>query len=123
MSLITVELKAIYPTAGLGSYCDQNHDLIVMEKNGWCLRCSKPRSAQSEFRSGETVDSENLLLFIGVQVNSRLNILLGIVEKIRLTSIIDYPFLIDEYTRILHYTYIRTFEIEFVAEYSGEYVD
>ena len=102
-----MELKAIYPTARLGSYYDQHQDLIVMEKNGWCLRCSKPRSAQFKPICGKTDDSENLLLFIGVQVNSRLNILLGIVEKTRLTSIIDYPFPIDEYTRILHYTYIR----------------
>jgi hypothetical protein len=57
----------------------------------------------------ETINRDqslNLLKLIGLDEDLRLSLLLGMTSKNGLASVIDYPYPINEYTRVLHYSYI-----------------
>lgn len=52
----------------------------------------------------------NLLEIINIDEQLRLSVLLNLTSNTGLATIIDYPNIINEYTRILHYTYIHRAE-------------
>ncbi|CAF3341733.1 unnamed protein product [Rotaria socialis] len=56
--------------------------------------------------SGEKLENQNILRFIDCPVESRLSILSNLMLPSGITSVINYPFVIDECTRIFYYSYL-----------------
>jgi GTP-binding protein EngB required for normal cell division len=104
-----IDRKANNAFGGLGSLYDQHRDQ-VLERLDMKLKKPKQRklkTVQCKLISGETNESQNLLRMIDIQDDLRLSILLNLVPKTGISLLIDYPYRITEYTRFLHYIYIR----------------
>ncbi|CAM4829272.1 unnamed protein product [Rotaria magnacalcarata] len=105
--LHSIEHVAIDSSGDLGSLYNEYFDSIVQTPSR-----SSPRETiqiedpvKCDLIDGSREKSQNLLALIGMRENARLNTLLNFVPRNRLTSIINHPYPIDKYTRLIYYCY------------------
>jgi hypothetical protein len=111
-----IERRAVDRSGRLGSLYNQYRDQIQEKINSKTKKpkVRKPKTAHCKLIFGRTVNSENLLQMIGIQDDLRLSILLDLIPRTEIASIIDHSHRINEYTRFLHYIYIR--KIEYLSD-------
>ncbi|CAM4938933.1 unnamed protein product [Rotaria socialis] len=106
-SLPSIERVAIDTSGGLGSLYNQYSDSIVPTSSrnslGDTIQIEDP--VKCDLIDGRRKKSQNLLALIGMRENARLNTLLNFVPRNRLASIINHPYPMNEYTRLIYYSY------------------
>ncbi|CAF4073751.1 unnamed protein product [Rotaria sordida] len=108
-SQLTIKRTAIDSYGRLGSLYDGCQDQLL-----GILDITFERSliqlydkTQCILEKGEKNYKRNLLELINIDEQLRLSLLLNLTSKSGIATIIDYPYIINEYTRILHYSYIH----------------
>jgi hypothetical protein len=77
------------------------------------------KSSYREDTNGSTDTPLNLLQFIGIDDELRLNLLLKVTNRIGIASVLNYSHPINERTRMLYYSYInRQEQVIDIAEVS-----
>jgi hypothetical protein len=107
-TLSVIKRVAIDTSGCLGSLYDAHRNRIREKPEGIfkeppVLLDKKSRCA---IKTSNRHQSQNLLKLVGLDEDLRLSLLLGMTPKNGLASIIDYPYPLNEYTRVLHYSYI-----------------
>jgi GTP-binding protein EngB required for normal cell division len=106
-SMVVIDRKAIDTSGRIGSFYNACHDCILespyihfdINKNQ-----GKP-TIECTVRRGDQIGCQNLLQFVGFNDELRLSLVSNIVSPSGIGSVIEYPYLIDECTRIFYYFY------------------
>ncbi|CAF1268611.1 unnamed protein product [Didymodactylos carnosus] len=107
-SLATSERKAIDPSGHIGLFYDAWHDCILKSPS----ISIKPNAHSTALppkclvERGDKPECQNLLRFIGFDDELRLSVQSAIAPPTGIASLVQYPFLIDECTRVLYYSYL-----------------
>ncbi|CAF3046694.1 unnamed protein product [Rotaria sp. Silwood2] len=67
--------------------------------------CSSPL-IKCLVHSGDKVENRNILRLINFSADLRLSVLSNLVEPAGIASVVDYPFIVDDCTRIFYYSYL-----------------
>jgi len=116
-----IERKALDSSGCLGFFYDQRRDRILKELKvsvkGRTLMPSK--LSYCEVINGSADTCFNLLQFIGIEDELRLNLLLKVTNRIGIASVMNCSHRINERIRILYYSYINQQEqVTDIAEVS-----
>jgi GTPase SAR1 family protein len=65
----------------------------------------RPPTTRCIIQRGDKIECQNLLQFIGFDDELRLSLLSNISSPMGIASVTEYPYLIDEFTRVLYYSY------------------
>jgi ADP-ribosylglycohydrolase len=108
-TMAIIERKAINPSARIGSLYDVYRDCLVEPSYvNLSLNKNQVRSLPDriiKIERGEKIECQNLLQFIGFDDDLRLSLVSNIVNPTGIASVIEYPYLIDECTRVFYYSY------------------
>jgi hypothetical protein len=104
-----IECKAIDSFGHVGYLYDKRQDRVLAGWNKTTIRSSSSslQSSFCELANGSTDTSFNLLQFIHIDGELRLNLLLQATKRVGIASIMSYSYRIDEWTRVLYYSYIN----------------
>ncbi|CAF3956062.1 unnamed protein product, partial [Rotaria sordida] len=107
-SSIAIKRKAINAFGCLGSLYDSCRDcLLVQDKRNIPKQSFKPsKLAKCLVIDGNSDASRNILRMIDIESDLRLSLLLNLTPKIGIAAILNYPYRINEYTRILYYSWV-----------------
>jgi ADP-ribosyl-[dinitrogen reductase] hydrolase len=102
-----LERKAIDPSGRIGSLYDGCHDSIIQLSNIHEIEKTNEVSPLINciFETGDNIECQNLLRFIGFDDELRLSLASDIVSPSGIASVVEYPYLIDECTRVFYYSY------------------
>ncbi|CAF4605516.1 unnamed protein product [Rotaria sp. Silwood1] len=105
---LTIKRTAINSYGRLGSLYDGCQDQIVgiLDITFEESLIQFYHKTRCILEKGDKNHKRNLLELINIDEQLRLSLLLNLTSKTGIAEIIDYPYIINEYTRILHYTYI-----------------
>ncbi|CAF0782225.1 unnamed protein product [Adineta steineri] len=108
-SPLNIKRTAFDSTGHLGSLYDAHRDHILETLN---ITFEKPpdqypQKAQCILEKGHINDKRNALELIGIDEQLRLSLLLNLTSKNGITELINYSYPINQYTRIIRYTYIH----------------
>ncbi|CAF1315672.1 unnamed protein product [Rotaria magnacalcarata] len=112
LSLSPLLRKAILPSGHIGTLYDGWRDQ-VLEKSSICLKVSSNGSSpviECMIKSGEKPENRNVLRFLDFDIDLQLSISSNLVLPSGIASAVNYPFLIDEYTRILYYSFVVRYQ-------------
>ena len=105
--MTTIERRAIVPNGRLGLLYDIYEDCVLGESD--IDRNETPRQLYESFRcklmDGKSAESSNLLKWIEIDDDLRLNILLKTKPRTGISAIVDHCHPVDEYTRFMHIRY------------------
>jgi GTP-binding protein EngB required for normal cell division len=101
-----IERKAIDPEGSIGSLYDASIDSLedLPRIPIDSIKNQSQLSKKCFIKRGDEIQSENLLQFVGFDDQLRLSLLSDIVPPRGIGSMITYPYLIDEYTRLFYYS-------------------
>ncbi|CAF3559269.1 unnamed protein product [Rotaria sp. Silwood1] len=108
-TLNTLVRKAITPEGRIGHCYDGWHDRVLASKTLYFNIKKNEYSyppIKCEIKSGDKHENRNLLRLIDFPADLRLSVLSNLVEPTGIASVVNYPFVIDEYTRIFYYSYL-----------------
>ena len=102
-----LERKAIDPTGHLGYLYDGRRDRLtkLLDKSIQVKDSSVPLPIQCRIETGDKIERGSLLQFAGFDSELRLSVASNIVKPMGIASVIDYPFLINEHTRVFYYSF------------------
>jgi GTPase SAR1 family protein len=103
-----MERRAVNSSGRLGSLYDGCRDHVIEKSTKTYPEQHFPPSdpLQCYFINGDSEESNNLLRYVGIQDELRLNILLHVAKRLGIAAVLDYPHHIDKYTRFLYYSWI-----------------
>ncbi|CAF1306272.1 unnamed protein product [Rotaria sp. Silwood1] len=103
----SIERKAIDSSGRIGSLYDACRDCIVESPHiDFHFNENKAHSqTKCVVETGDKIEFQNLLQLIGFNNEFQLSLLLNTVLPMGIALVIEYPYLIDEYTRIFYYSY------------------
>ncbi|CAF1351723.1 unnamed protein product [Rotaria sp. Silwood1] len=104
----TLVRKAITPEGRIGHCYDgwKDHVLQSLSVNPSINPDYLYPPIKCEIKSGDKRENRNLLRLIDFPADLRLSVLSNLVEPTGIASVVNYPFVIDEYTRIFYYSYL-----------------
>ncbi|UJR32381.1 hypothetical protein I4U23_019843 [Adineta vaga] len=109
--LLSVSIKrtAVDPFGRLGSLYDTCQDRVLQPLD---ISFEKPpihfpQKTKCIIEKGYHNQQRNPLEIIGINEHLRLSLALNIISKHGITSAMNYPYIINQYTRVIHYTYIH----------------
>ncbi|CAF3409793.1 unnamed protein product [Rotaria socialis] len=112
LSLSPLLRKAILPSGHIGTLYDGWRDQ-VLEKLSIRLKVSSNGSSpviECMIKSGKKSENRNVLRLLDFDIDLQLSILSNLVSPSGIASAVNYPFLIDEYTRILYYSFAARYQ-------------
>ena len=103
-----VKRKGIDSSGHLGRLYDIRQDLMLNESNNNVQRqvCTVSEKPYCKLMNGSIEPGFNLLQFIGIENELRINLLLKATKRLGIAVVMNYPRPIDKSTRILYYSYI-----------------
>jgi GTPase SAR1 family protein len=107
-SSLLIKRTAIDSSGRLGSLYDACQDRILetLIENLDTPSDQFRQTAQCILEKGDNNQNRNLLELINIDEQLRLSILLNLTQKNGIAAVIDQLHIIDEYTRVLHYSYV-----------------
>ena len=103
--MVTIKRRAADPSGRIGFFYDECEDRII-ESSGINFETHEVHQPiECVVEKGGNIASQNLLRFIGFDDEHRLSLLSNIIPPMGIASVIEYPYLIDECTRVLYYSY------------------
>ncbi|CAF2549008.1 unnamed protein product [Rotaria sp. Silwood2] len=107
LSFLTIARKAIDPSGYIGCLYNGRQDCIIPSSNISIKMKENPTypPIQCHVKSSSNCDLRNLLRVAGFGSELRLSVASGIVKPMGIASVVHYPFVIDENTRVFYYSY------------------
>ncbi|CAF3463498.1 unnamed protein product [Rotaria sp. Silwood1] len=104
----TIVRKAINPSGRIGHLYDGWRDHILELS---CIKFNVKKDYSSlpikcMIQSGDKLENRNVLRLIDISADLRLSVLSNLVTPKGIASIVNYPYEIDECTRIFYYSYL-----------------
>ena len=107
-SSLIIKRTAVDPSGHLGSLYDACQDRVLQPLD--IMFDKTPgrfyQKAQCSFEKGDKNQSRNLLQLIDIDEQLRFSLLLDLEKKCGIATVIDQPNILNEYTRVLHYSYV-----------------
>ncbi|CAF4496156.1 unnamed protein product, partial [Rotaria sp. Silwood2] len=104
----TVQRKGINPVGHIGCLYDGWRDHLI-ESSNINLNIKESSSypwGKCMIKIGDKLENRNILQLIDFPTDLRLSVLSDLVIPEGIAAVINYPYEIDEYTRIFYYTYL-----------------
>ncbi|CAF3010767.1 unnamed protein product [Rotaria sp. Silwood2] len=104
----TILRKAIDPSGRIGHLYDACQDHILPSPH---ITLDIKEDYSNPFikcmiKSGDKLENQNVLRFINFSTDIRLSVLSNLVAPTGVASVVNYPFVIDDCTRIFYYSYL-----------------
>lgn len=104
--------KAISPSGSLGDFYDIHTDCWVekckLTSKGQVAKDVRPKLLHCKLLKGNRNEVHNLLDLIGIENELQVNLLRNIAPTVGIGGLVNYPRKIDEFTRIISYSYLLT---------------
>ena len=105
-SLATIKRRAVDPSGCVGFFYDGCRDHIIKSSGIHYETRELRQPSKCLVERSDNKECQNLLQFIGFDGEQRLSLVSEIIPPMGIASVIEYPYLIDERTRILYYCWI-----------------
>ena len=111
-SMVETKRTAIDPLGRLGSLYDGYRDLLVgkLSVDDQENLHQSDQTVQGEIKYSENDQPQNFLRKLSFNEQLRLSLLLNLTPSGGITSLIDYPHLTDQHTRLFYYSHVNRVE-------------